>query len=695
MCWFLTGRRIEVPLATERPIKGQSIERAWSAAKPMAVVANRAKKSLACGIARGMLLLMALFGCAVVNAQSWHALGPDGGDVFSLAMDPHDPQTLYLGCADGHIFGSSDAGDHWQLLGRAGESQTAVVSSIVVDARDSEQLYASTWTRELHGEGGGVFRSGDAGIHWVSAGLEGHAVRALAQAPSDPRELVAGALDGVFLSSDAGATWRRISPANDAELHNVDSIAIDPKDAKIIYAGTFHLPWKTTDGGAHWNPIHAGMIDDSDVFSVVVDRQDPQRVFASACSGIYRSDNGGSLWMKIQGIPFSARRTHIVLQDPTHPETVYAGTTEGLWKTSDGGSNWALMTPEDWVINSMAIEPRTDRVIIGTDQLGVLVSDDGGKFFRVSNQGFYHRQIASFAMDAQHPGHLVVVLVNAPETLLETSDNGRTWFPLGGKLDAKEIRGVYASPRGWIVALKQGGLKVYAPNFRIWSPLGRSAAASDAPRFRAIVNGFVFGHSRWFAATAQGVFVSADRGEMWKAVPVTRANLPAESVVASADGRILWVASSGGMLYSDDSGASWSWRDLPIQSSGVINLESGGGDILLASSGRGLYISRDAGNTWTLAGHGLPASPPQSVAVAGRIWIASMRDGGVYISKDLGATWNRPQNAVADSFFPGISVAESHDSVYLASTTDGLYSLEFHPVPEIKALRQTAPGPVF
>jgi photosystem II stability/assembly factor-like uncharacterized protein len=628
-------------------------------------------RSISGGIVLGALLLVSLG----ANAQSWRSLGPDGGDVFALAMDSHDPKILYLGCADGHIFGSRDAGDHWQILGRAGRSQNAVVTSIVVDAQNSQQLYAGTWTRELHGEGGGVFRSTDAGIHWTNAGLDGHAVRALAQAPSDPQELVGGALDGVFVSSDAGATWHRISPVNDPELHNVDSIAIDPRNPKIIYAGTFHLPWKTTDGGAHWAPIHSGMIDDSDVFSLVVDRQNPERVFASACSGIYRSDNGGTLWMKIQGIPFSARRTHIVLQDPSHPEVVYAGTTEGLWKASSGGSEWKLMTPANWVINSMVVEPGSDRVVIGTDQLGVLVSDDGGEFFRVSNQGFDHRQVTAFALDPRRPGHLLAVLANAPEAMLETSDDGRTWFPLGGRLVPDEILGVYASPRGWLVALKKGGLELYAPNFRLWSAFGQIAGPDTQP-FHAVVNGFAFGRERWFAATEQGLFVSTDGGNTWSAVRLVHANLPAVSIVASPDGRTLWVASSGGMLYSQDSGANWSWRDLPIQSGGVIGMQSGGGKTLLASSERGLYISRDDGTTWTLAGHGLPASPPEEIAVTGEVWIASMRSGGLYISKDLGATWNREQSTVADGFFPVISAARAPDTVYVASATEGVYSVE-------------------
>ena len=40
------------------------------------------------------------------------------------------------------------------------------------------------------------------------------------------------------------------------------------------------------------NPIHQGMIDDSDVMSLLIDVEKPGRMYASACSGIYQSDDG-------------------------------------------------------------------------------------------------------------------------------------------------------------------------------------------------------------------------------------------------------------------------------------------------------------------------------------------------------------------------------------------------------------------
>ena len=620
----------------------------------------------------GLAVCLALM-CGNARAQVWRALGPQGGDVRALAIDPRNPKVLYLGTTDGHIFTSRDAGDHWQILGRAGESRQAVVTAIIVDPGDPTEIYASEWTRDPRGEGGGVFRSRDGGASWQPMGLPGHAVRALAQAPSDRNEFVAGALDGVFLSGDGGATWQRISPEKDAELQNVDSVAIDPRDPAVVYVGTFHLPWKTADSGKHWAPIHSGMIDDSDVFSLLVDRRKPDRIFATACSGIYRSDNAGGLWTKIQGIPFSARRTHTIVQDPSHPEIVYAGTTEGLWKTADGGANWQLMTPASWVINAMAVEPNSQRLILGTEQLGVLVSDDGGNFFHVSDDGFDHREIISVAWNRRQ-GSLVAALADAPEPILQTADNGQAWFPMGGGLRSGDLRKIYSSPRGWLAALDHGGLELYNSARRQWFHIGEVEDADGARQFEAVINDIAFERTSWFAATNSGLFVSHDSGEKWSSMRLSSPNLPLDSVTLLASGRTIWVVSSGGMLCSMDAGRTWRWRDLPLSSGGALALHANG-TMLLASAQRGLYVSRDDGATWALEAHGLPAGPPQDVTVAGSDWLVSMRDGGLYLSQDSGANWNRLAGTVADGYFPLITRGSSPESIYVASTTEGLYSL--------------------
>jgi photosystem II stability/assembly factor-like uncharacterized protein len=643
-------------------------------------------------------ILLAFFAAPHSLAQIWKPMGPPGGDVRTLASDPSDKARVFLGTADGHIFGSTDAGEHWTLLGRAGTRLDSVVTVIVVDPRAPQKLLASTWTQDPKA-GGGVYRSDDGGRTWSAAGLMGHAVRALAEAPSDANVLIAGAVDGVFRSADSGRTWERVSPEGHEELRNFDSIAIDPGDARILYAGTYHLPWKTTDSGAHWFPVHEGMIDDSDVMSILVDRTQPRRIFASACSGIYMSEDGAGLWRKIQGIPYSARRTQAILQDPDHAATVYAATTEGLWVTANGGSNWRRLTPGDWVINSVVLLP--GHMLIGTDKLGVLVSEDGGAHYRAANDGFFHRQIVALALDRQQEGRVLAVLANAPETLLVTADGGNTWGSLGHGLKMQGVRRLYAAPGGWLATLDRGGLIRYETGKSAWIPVGKLDAATAsllasavptkqgrkaAPRpagnnFAEQVNDMAFCETSWLAATERGLMSSMDRGETWKILPLgPLPALPVRSVRVSPDGQNLWVVSLRGLVFSHDAGRTWNWHDLPEAAGAALWLDAtmgGEEETVVADAENGLYISRDSGKTWTLAGSGIPQITVQDLAISGDTFLASMRAGGLYLSRDRGRSWARVSGLLAEGYFPVVTTEDRAAILFVASATEGLYAVRF------------------
>src|SRR6202158_122736 len=121
-------------------------------------MAGRRLRSRNSRMHKASLIALLLIAATVAHAQTWKPLGPPGGDVHSLAMDPSHSGKLFLGTADGHIFGSQDDGEHWALLGRAGARQDAVITAIVVDPRDSNVLFASTRMQDP-AAGGGIFRS--------------------------------------------------------------------------------------------------------------------------------------------------------------------------------------------------------------------------------------------------------------------------------------------------------------------------------------------------------------------------------------------------------------------------------------------------------------------------------------------------------------------------------------------------------
>jgi photosystem II stability/assembly factor-like uncharacterized protein len=647
----------------------------------------------------GAVLALALATAGTIAAEDWRPVGPPGGDVESLAAVPGSTQVLFIGTSDGDVFRSDDGGAHWTMVGRVASGHDHVVTAIVVDPRSHQTLLASSWT--LSGTGGGVWRSRDGGSNWESAGLEGHAVRALAAAASNPDLLVAGAVDGVFRSRDAGRTWERISPEGRDDLVNFDSIAIDPRDPDTIYAGTFHLPWKTIDGGRTWTPIHTGMVEDSDVMSLSVDPRDSQHVFASACSGIYSSHNGGLNWVKFKGIPNTSRRTVHLVQDPQNPLTIYAATTLGLWKTTDDGATWRLTTPDTWSILSILIDPvHSDRLVLGTERLGVELSADGGETYRASNDGFTHRRIADLATDPAHPGWALVVLTNAVEPVLETRDSGHTWTPLAVGLKNGPPRRVFSSPDGWLAAPAPGGLLRYNESQGEWTvaneviekPVattrstarGASASSRAASKaaaaatvrtivpLRAVVNDVAFSSDAWYAATESGLYVSRDRGATWTLVPLPfHTTDPTRAV--RVRGGLLWVITPHSLEISSDAGKTWETRALPVEGRTGTTLEMASDGGAFFGSAHGLFVTRDAGFSWRQAP--LPELAVEDLVVMSNAVVVTT-PAGLYLSSDAGRMWSRLETPGSESESPVIRPVGSGEELVAATPTEGLYVAE-------------------
>lgn len=648
-----------------------------------------------------MAIAVGLVAASAAPAQTWRQVGPAGGTVISIEADPHNIKKLYLGTSDGHVFGSSDEGGHWQLLSRIGTGQDDVVTHILIDSRDGNRLYASTWT--LYSGGGGVYRSDDAGRTWSLIGLTKETVRALAQSPTHPDVFLAGSLTGVYRSTDSGANWARITPEHHDDLRNFDSVAFDPHDDNVIYAGTYHLPWKSSNGGRDWFPIKAGMIDDSDVMSIIVDPNNPDNVHATACSGIYHSVNGAQTWTKYQGIPFIFRRTQLIRQDPSNPQILYAGTTSGLWKSTNE-KDFKRVTPGDWVINAIIIDPKNpERLILGTEREGVQISENGGGSFTAANVGFHHQHILDVAMDKEHAERALVVLTFDTNAFLATKDGGTSWSPLGPGLKRTDLRHVYAAPSGWWASLTAGGWMKYdetagkwlkaglyipeavaaAPSAATKGKKGAPAAAAKRPVAKKtavpqltafVVNDMAFGNNAWYAATTGGVLVSKDRGATWKSAGSDAfVKQPAQSLEVSADGSQVWAISQRNLLYSADKGATWNAKELAFAAAGNLKLHGVDDNNLFLTSNMGLYASQDAGRNWKRADvHELQF---QDVAGNSNALVVSLQKHGLLASFDAGKSWQRMNDPLADSYFPVVRVRRN-GGLIAASATEGMLSLE-------------------
>ena len=527
--------------------------------------------------------LVSLFLCLsclpALHAQAtFTVVGPDGGDARAFASVPGQPNHLYLGTTNSWLYESLDEGATWHRLAKLDRSDGFVLDNIVVDSANPSTLYVGAWKDT---DDGGLWISHDAGHTWHEvAFFKGQPVQALAQAPSDPHILFAGTLQGVYRSSDSGATWAQISPPGSHEIHEIESLAVDPADPDIVYAGTWHLPWKTTDGGKTWSNIKQGIIDDSDVFSIIVDPDHPHIVYLSACSGIYKSENAGALFHKIQGIPTDARRTRVLMQDPENLEVVYAGTTEGLYKTVNGGKTFERMT--DSRRDRQRRLCRSARTPIACFWPPIAAesssSDDAGVTFTASNRGISERKIAALLVDNRNPAatiHRVSMPAwsttsnsaasSAPSMAARTGSSSApgsmaatcllwpkpkmapSWpEPATASLFSVTLpppQTLWRRPRPKMPPRKRPFRRIGAPSgdALTWQPRNAIAntllktstethhgtkvnieKAVNAPviQFESLVNALDVSGDVWVAATTYGLLTSHDQGATWQGGPV-------------------------------------------------------------------------------------------------------------------------------------------------------------------------------
>lgn len=609
----------------------------------------------------GLTVIFSL--CSGLSGENWVPLGPDGGDVRSIACDPSNPDHLYLGTSAGRVFTSVDGGKRWSRLTHLGNRDDYVLDHIIVDPTNPAVIFVSAWSLESQ-RSGDVFRSRDGGKTWMALpDMHGKSIRALAMSNFDSRVLISGALDGVYRSEDAGETWGRISPANDPELRNIESVAMDPKDPNVIYAGTWHLAWKTSDGGKTWRHINNGMEDDSDVFSIVIDPTNSAVVYASACSGIYKSDDGGETFRKVQGVPFSARRTRVLKQDTIDPNIVYAGTTEGLWKTTDGGKGWSQITDSAVVVNDVFVDPRrSSHLLLATDRGGVLASEDAGLHFLSSNYGYTHRYVTTIVMDKNLPDTLLVGLANDREWggVFWFQDTGRDWHQLNTGLGGRDVFVLREAEDGTLIAGTNQGIFVMDRTWNAWRPASRVVSAKPPIKYRKIrsresnaapspqllerarVNDVLVLPGRWLAATSAGLFVSRDEGKSWTGGPL----LGRLSFVSlRSAGGLLLAATSTEILASLDQGANWQVIEPPPTVSTFSDIVATSDMTVLLVSHIGVLRSPDLGKSWEQS-KGL--SPGQVSFVSsidsGKTLLGTSASSGViFHSRDGGRSW-RPSS---------------------------------------------------
>jgi photosystem II stability/assembly factor-like uncharacterized protein len=620
----------------------------------------------------------------------------------SLAMDPNNASTLYLGLGDPFdgtgigLVKSTDGGATWSSPVFLGNETT--IPDVVVDPSNSNVVLAAT--------DDGLYRSTDAGASFsqvsIATGDTG-APKVWSIAPTAAHDFVlslegnptatSGTTDGqIWTSSDDGASWSRATGVTKASGVGRITVAAAPSNPSIVYA-LAAIPnatssadladiFKSTDGGQSWTALNAntrqytnpnsesanvdGLMNGQGWYdqAVAVDPSDPNTVFFGGSLLIAKTTDGGatftqiSNWLGQFGLPYVHADCHTATFDANG--NLYIGTDGGIAKSTDGGAtfdsslNVGLVDQLPYTVSSSPAS--ADAVLGGFQDLGTRLREGSTSTFDqvIGGDGIgsdINRSNASLMLGSIYYDHFY-----------KSTDGGSTWADAStgiSEVDNGNSAPFYSRLVPWAGDVTGNTLYTFS-NTKVYKTTSYAASWSPLPN------------------------------------PVTSSGAIREIGVSPSDANDVGAVASGGRVFlSSDGGSTWTQAaSLPnnqLSLSYISYDPTNPSTIYVASvapvqNASHLWVSTDGGSSWTSldgyggSANGFPTGVPVNFVKVDPLSSSTLYAGtqlGLYRSTDGGATWSRFGTGLPLVSVTDLYIAPDDGVIRAASYGRGFWELTY------------------
>jgi photosystem II stability/assembly factor-like uncharacterized protein len=400
------------------------------------------------------------------KALQWRNIGPfrGGRSVTSSGIKGND-QVYYMGTTGGGVWKTLNAGQSWFNISD-GFFTTGSIGAVAVSESDPNVIYVGAGEHAPRGVmtsyGDGVYKSTDAGKTWKKIGLE--LTRHIANIrihPTNPDIVYVaaqGALHGpsedrgIYKSTDGGSTWKKTLFVDNNT--GCVELSLDMNNPRVLYAAMWdhrRLPWEVHSGGAG--------------------------------SGLYKSVDEGNTWTKLsKGLPEKMGKMSIAVSR-ANSEKVFAlvesdtqKETGGLFVSNDGGANFNIaskdhrLTQRAWYYIELFLDTKDENTLYVLNSPG-LMSKDGGKSW--SNIRGTHGDYHQIWINPDNPKNLVIsndggAAISFDQTKTWSTQNNQPTaqfyrinaddlFPYNvyaGQQDNSSVKIKSRNPSGWAIGEK-------------------------------------------------------------------------------------------------------------------------------------------------------------------------------------------------------------------------------------------------
>jgi photosystem II stability/assembly factor-like uncharacterized protein len=556
---------------------------------------------------------------SVFPEMQWRLIGPfRGGRVLPALGVPGKPNEYLTGAVGGGVWKTENAGRTWHPIFDA--APIASIGAIAIAPSDPQTIYVGTGEADMRSDisfGDGVYKSTDGGATWRNIGLgDSRQIGRILVDPRDPNIVLVAALGhafgpnperGVYRSTDGGGTWKKVLGKND-DTGAID-LCSDAANPQVIYAAL----WQT--------------------------RRPPWNVYAPTSgpgSGLYRSTDGGLTWNQITGHGFPSEglgRIGIAIAPGNHGNRIYAVVDAhegGIYRSDDAAQNWRRVSSDarvwqrGWYFGGITADPRDPNVVYVADT-ALYRSTDGGENFESFKGAPGGDDYHTLWIAPDDPSRMILGSDQGAAISVDRGASWTSWFnqPTAQfyhvATDNRFPYRVYGAQQDSGTAAVSSRSDYGQITFRDWSPIGGDESGYivvDRTNPDIVYGGGPFGVLRRFNwLTAQSFDISP------AAIPFNGSKLrftwTSPVVDSPQNPRVLYFGAQF-VLRSADAGQSWQAisPDLTLRSPAPANAAPKPGEV--------------GGVVYTVA--------PSPVR-AGEIW-AGTDNGLIQLTLDEGAHWS-------------------------------------------------------
>ncbi len=625
-----------------------------------------------------------------------------GGFVTGLVVHPTEPNLIYIRTDIGGCYRWDPVAEKWiPLMDAIGweESNLYGIDGIALDRSNPDLVYVAAG-KYSWGSPSDVLKSTDRGATWQRTGLnklfggnqgERWAGERVAVDPHHGARVMAGTLqDGLWISTDAAATWHKAPLPAVTEGKRINTVFFDPRPgaAGVVYVGVKGAGlFRSTDAGLSWSAMagspptpHRIALDAGGV------------LFVTATNGAFKLV--GSTWVDISPQANGPHSYNGLSAHPSIPGRVlvtryWSGFNNFIYLSNDGGSSWTHLNPSASEVNqekydvlwapsghfasavsSITFDPHQPSRVWMTDWYATWRAPDiGQNLWQRLTQG--HEEIVTFDLISTPTGaplHSVVAdVAGFRHTDFSTSPAARS----STMQDMLSIDWAENNPNRLVRTGGRSGLKdsneqiIYAPsgysndNGLTWTDFpsqigtgGRIAISADGTRIVWLPRGTTPRVSTNLGASWQNSSgaLATSINDIWD----WRQPLAADRV----DSNKFYYYQAGRFYRSDNGGLNWTQVATLHNDHGVYmkTVPGQAGGVWVSLNNRGLFRSSDGGSTFTK----LPEISQSKLFAFGRapsagappaVFIQGVVNGvaGIFRSDDFGTSWTRinPDNFLA------------------------------------------------